>query len=503
MNNAQLGVNKRKGRQKGKYEYKKKILQQKINKYTKLFSKNINETIFIDYNTNSWFNLKIYKQPQQLFNKPKVDYKTLSHDGYYTKQYNLTPTVDQKIILREWLRDYTLMYNATTEYLRTEWFKYKILSNIGKVKKLKKNKKLKYPRKKLKITFSLNIKIVKGKLQKEKEKIIEGSIITSNKKSIKVDSHLLDYAINDALNRYKSCLTNKQRGNIGSFRLRNLKINRNNQILKLEKLAFNDSGFSTSKIGNMKINCANFNYKNNIHTVATLHYIKKTDTFRLLVKYKKKEINTKKTPENIIALDPGIRTCFTGYAQNEIIEIGTNIYQKIKIKLEYIDKIKNAKKSNYKPSIKNVKERPRIELSEKLKNKIIEKQRKRITNLINDYHWKTINYLTDTYSGILIGNFSTKSMGETKTVSKMVKRVGNSLRLNQFHERLKYRCTYTKTKYNNVDEAYTSKCCCKCGTYNKNLGSAKRYICINPSCNLNIGRDINGGIGIMISSLPI
>ncbi len=32
--------------------------------------------------------------------------------------------------------------------------------------------------------------------------------------------------------------------------------------------------------------------------------------------------------------------------------------------------------------------------------------------MINDMHWKTINYLTDNYKTILIGNLSTKNIVE-------------------------------------------------------------------------------------------
>ncbi len=101
-----------------------------------------------------------------------------------------------------------------------------------------------------------------------------------------------------------------------------------------------------------------------------------------------------------------------------------------------------------------------------------------------------------------MGNFSTKSMGESDNVNNMVKRVGNALRFFEFKEKLKYRCIYTNTKYSHIDEAYTSKCCCKCGTYDKNLGSKKEYKCINKTCNQLIGRDINGAINILIKSLP-
>jgi putative transposase len=454
--------------------------------------------------------MKIYDQFDELFGKLTIDSDKLSHDGYYTKTYILYPTNNQKLIISEWFKAYTLMYNATIEYFNIQWNNFKKKNRIKKQKKNKKLKGFSLNKKDKKYTFNLNIGNIKKQLLREKEIIINNSGIVINNKMIKVDSHLLDYAINDAITRYTGCLTNLKRRNIKHFRIRKLKLNRNNQILKLEKLAFKKSGFSISKLGPMKINCDNFNYENNVHTVATLHYNKTKDIFRLLVKYKQTNKITTKIPNNVISIDPGIRVPFTGYSSRELVEIGNNFYPIISKKLKFIDNIKgnNIKKSNYKPSkIKNPSMEPLLDpivkgdLSNKLKKKIIDKQSERIKNLIKDFHWKTINYLTKTYDTIIIGNFSTKSMGESDMVNKMVKRIGNALSFFQFKERLKYKCIYSNTKYKHCDEAYTSKCCCKCGTYNKNLGSNKRYECINQECKLNIKRDINGAINILINSL--
>jgi len=266
-----------------KFDYKKTILQKKINKYTHLFNKQINDDSYQEKNTNSWFDMKIYDQSDNLFEKLAINSDILSHDGYYTKTYMICPTNNQKLIISEWFKAYTLMYNATIEYFNIEWNK---LKKKNKIKKQKKNKKLKRIPLTKKYTLNLTIGNVKKQLLKEKEIIINNSEITINNKIIKVDSHLLDYAVNDAITRYTSCLTNFKHGNIKHFRIRKLKINRNNKILKLEKLAFKKSGFSISKLGPMKINCNNFNYKNNIHTVATLHYNTTKDIFKLLVKYK-------------------------------------------------------------------------------------------------------------------------------------------------------------------------------------------------------------------------
>ena len=494
---------KKRKRQK-EFDKKKKLLQDKIIKHTNKFEKNINESLYINQKTHSWFNIRRYKQESALFDKVKIVPDKLKHDGYRTMQYELLPTTEQQFIIQEWLRCYTLMYNDAIKFIRSEWFKYKLL-NKGKKKrnKVKKNRRLKtFTPEKLKTDFKLNIAYFKDKLQKEKQIIVKNSVIIWNDKEIQVDSHLLDYAINDALIRYKACLTNIKQGNIRRFRLRDLKFNRNNQIFKLENLAFKKHGFSVQKLGSMKIDCKDFNYIKNIHTVATLHYSHKTNTYKLLVKYNCKDKIYPKIEGNIISLDPGIRTIFTGYSKNEIVEIGTTFYDKMSKKLKRIDNIlsehkkvppkKINKQSNKRPINKKT-------LSKSLKEKIIKKQRNRIKNLVNDFHWKTINYLTKTYTTILIGNFSTKDMGMSNTVTDMVKRVGSTLNLCTLRERLKYKCKYTKTEYKFIDEAYTSKCCCKCGTYNKNLGSNKRYKCINNKCNLNIGRDINGAINIFIN----
>jgi N-acetylneuraminic acid mutarotase len=43
--------------------------------------------------------------------------------------------------------------------------------------------------------------------------------LTFNNKTVYINKHILDYAINDAILIYKSCTTNMKNGNIKSFRL--------------------------------------------------------------------------------------------------------------------------------------------------------------------------------------------------------------------------------------------------------------------------------------------
>ena len=226
-----------------------------------------------------------------------------------------------------------------------------------------------------------------------------------------------------------------------------------------------------------KIKCdiKDFDFKNNIITSSTLQFNKIKNKYYLLIKYKRKPIKNKSV--NIISLDPGIIMPFTGYANNKIVDIGCNVNKYIKHKLYAIDDIK----SKFKQAIIKC-------------NKIYE----RIKNRVNDFHWKTIKYLLDDHNIVLIGNLSTKRMGESNG-DKMTKRIGNCLNFFKFKERLKYKCSNRNKKYKEVNESYTSKICCQCGHNKHDLGSNKIYKC--DICNLKIKRDINGAINILLKSL--
>lgn len=124
---------------------------------------------------------------------------------------------------------------------------------------------------------------------------------------------------------------------------------------------------------------------------------------------------------------------------------------------------------------------------------------KKITNIVDDLHWKTINYLTKNFGNIIIGNMSTKSIiknSPKNNLTSYVKRVASLMKLFTFKQRLEYKCTRRKIGYMEVDEAYTSKTCTKCGEIKNNLGGSKVYKCDN--CNLILDRDINGARNIYL-----
>ena len=62
------------------------------------------------------------------------------------------------------------------------------------------------------------------------------------------------------------------------------------------------------------------------------------------------------------------------------------------------------------------------------------------------------------------------------------------MRLFEFKQRLKYKCDVHRKKYEEIDEAYTSKTCTNCSFLNNNLKSKKTLIC--EACKYKINRDV-------------
>lgn len=449
-------MKKRKGELKKELKKKKITLQNKIIEHTD----NFNLPIINDDNknivdTHSGFSIVEHIQDHELFDK-NIEFENdeLEMDNFFTKKFQLFPTPTQQIIIQKWLNCYIKMYNETIKY----------------IKKCKFNGQ--------KVIFSITkLKVI---LATQKNEIRVSSKIIIDNKEIYVDKHLLDYAINDAIKRYESCITNLLAGNIRYFRLRYLKHNKETKIFKIEKGALTEKGMYVRSFGKqMLTSITNFNFVNNWHTMMTLQYIQKTNSYMLLVKYPtdmKNEIH--ENTECAAIIDPGVRKMNSIYSNEKVVLIGENLDKQIKQRLIRIDKI-NAS-----------------DLTAHQKSNITEKKYNKIKNLITDVHWKIIKYLTTNFDTILIGNWSTKKSGENGKVSKMTKRIAQMYRIFDFKQKLKYKCHQLGIQYKEVDEAYTSKCCCKCGNYKKDLGGNEVYKC--KKCHDERDRDINGSICIAI-----
>ena len=402
----------------------------------------------IQYNNlkiNTWFNIKETNNQNVNFNDQNYNIKEKDCIKYKCKKIELELNKKQKHIINSWLKAYSEMYNMALKYIK---------DNISENKKI------------------LNFQYLRNSLKKDKEILVK-------KSDIKV--HDIDYAIKLVCQNYKSALSNYKNGYIKHFRIRYWRKNKNEKFMDLEKQNFKNNTIRGKILGKVKgyYNGKPYNF-NNIDSDCRLQ--NKDGKYYLFVP--NLIVNTDSKVENkCITIDPGLRKFGTCISENKAVIIGENISDRIKKYLKREDKILSNDKIN-----KNTKCKAR---------KMIDRK---INNLVNELHWKTINYLTANYKTILIGNMSIKSIVNKKgKLNKIYKRVGLRLNFYKFHQRLKYKCDINDRDYGKINEWLTSKTCSMCGNINEKLGSSEVYNCVN--CKSIFDRDINGARNIYIRAI--
>lgn len=324
----------------------------------------------------------------------------------------------------------------------------------------------------------VNFMYVRQKLGKEKKKILEKS---NGLKKSKIKVHDIDGAIKLACAMFKSAITNKMNGHIDKFRIRYWKSKKESKIMDLEKANFSSAGIRANILGPIEgsYNGEAFDFKT-IECDCKLQKIR--NRYYLYIPEKIKMDDKSNKPNKQITIDPGIRTFMTGITENKVIKI--------------IDKKKRIKKY--------LKRKDKIMGNEKIPENIKKKNEKminrKISNIIEDFHWKSIKYLTDNNAIILMGNMSTKNIiSKTGNLDRMSKRIGMAMRLYKFKQRLEYKCALKRVKYGEINEWNTSKMCSKCGNINHKLGGNKIYECSN--CKVIMDRDVNGARNIYIKAI--
>ncbi len=222
-----------------------------------------------------------------------------------------------------------------------------------------------------------------------------------------------------------------------------------------------------------------------IKTPTNKYYICFTDDH----KKEKLKSEIKEDEINACAVDPGGRTAFTTYSENEVYEIGTDMNDK----LGKLFKTKDELKTIYRKKMiefKNKKiQKKEFILSRNNYRKINEK----IRNMINDLHYKAINKLMD-YQIILISRLNTKKIIEQEDFNKKAKNVLQTLCHGQFIRRLIEKGELEGKHVIIVSEYLTSQTCGLC--FSKHKTKSKTYEC--QHCDLIIDRDVNGARNIYI-----
>ena len=193
--------------------------------------------------------------------------------------------------------------------------------------------------------------------------------------------------------------------------------------------------------------------------------------------------------ERSLSGDLGVRTFLTGYTPDgSVYHIGLNDIQLL-YRLFYY---KNKLQGRITKSTGKRKRRMRkawICLS------------KRIHNLVDDFHKKTVKWLLENYSTIIIPKLDVNQFNAKKTSRITINKM-KLWRHCSFIRRLNdKRRFYPESNVINPTEEYTSKTCSHCGGQHPTLGANKTFLCPNPQCQRIFDRDVNASYNILLKTL--
>lgn len=430
------------------------------------------DNVSVNINTNSWFNIK---KNNSLLKYKNIKIKNMSIDNELIKcqKIKIILTAEQKAILTKWYTSCTDMYNETLKYIINNYRFVKEDITLDILNEQDETKQF------------YSFYNIRKKIIDIKKEIIKKSQLNTTEKNTEIYTHILDYSIKQVCSNIKSAMSNLYNGNIKRFRMKYWKKNRPSQTMDIEMQYIRNNKICFPILGNIKYIYNKKDFKlNNITSGVKINYNNIIDEYTLLVPIKTEKIKIENKENNLISLDPGLRTFMTGICENGSIEIGTNINNHVRQRLKRLQIIKN---------------------NEKIPNKIKKKNEllinRKISNQIDDLHWKSIHYLVSNYETIILGNMSAKSIvsNENKCLSKLQKKACLRTKYYEFYQRLQYKCNMYDVNYKLVNESYTSMTCSMCSFSKEDLGSSKIYIC--DKCDCLIDRDINGARNIYIKSL--
>lgn len=148
-----------------------------------------------------------------------------------------------------------------------------------------------------------------------------------------------------------------------------------------------------------------------------------------------------------------------------------------------IDELKSLR------DLKKKNSRKSKQINKKLKK--VYSKKKTQTNLTIQ---KVTKDLSNQNKTILIGELTNLKKNIKSNFRSLNRQMQNNWNLQTFTHLLEYKCKLKGNQVIKVNEAWTSKTCCKCGSINHDLDlNDRQYIC---DCGNNLNRDINGAINI-------
>ena len=289
-------------------------------------------------------------------------------------------------------------------------------------------------------------------------------------------------AVKELCNAYKTARANLKNGNIKEFKLKHRLKKQDTQHCKIPKSFINNENgclkIAPTYLKDLKyvvIGKRNRKEFKNLNIDSDTTLLKRDNKYILCVPVKVNVPKKRKKIINVCGIDPGIRTFLTIYSNRNIKEqvLNKELLKKLNDK---IDKLKALRKR-------------------RIKLRKIEKHKE---NIIDGMHWGSINSLTSDNDLIFFGNIESQDI-KKKSKNSNLNRALDDLKFYKYKQRLEYKALMNGVKVIKINEAYTSKTCCRCGIIKRNLGSDSIYKC--NECQKKRGRDINAAMNIFMKGI--
>lgn len=431
-----------------------------------------------------------------------------------TKTLSITfqPTAEQKIMLDRNLRVSNFVYNKAVNYINNAKgeklskldLRDKLVTNntrkgcllFNKLSKAKKRigdiiKQLLSTRKLKNIVKAVNIKtkvfdFIKTWYDHVKANTLP--IANGSLKPFELDVHkdIRANAVFECFTNYTNCMQAIKAGRIRFFKLKYRSKTRQKWSMGITKAMLKvDNGnlrFTDKDLSDKTIRIANRTRK----ILRSVSEIKDSTITKVNGVYKLRIPVVIDIPEDIpitkvIGIDPGISTFLSMYTPDKSIVI------KQSEKVKRIDKLRKRIKW-----LRRNKQRKRIR--RRLLNKLDDRQ----SNLVDELHWQSINYLVKNYDLIFLEKFQTQGFVKNGK-SKSLNRDTNNLKPYKFRERLEYKTSSLGKIVSIVDAHHTTTTCSSCGTMKKMKLKDRIYNC--STCNQVLDRDLNSAKNILLKGL--
>ena len=420
----------------------------------KLYNSWSNKTV-----EQSWFSTKLYtvskKSLLPICSQFPISFPAECTDSGDTviksKKIEISPTTEQKAILRKWFGGSRFFYNRAVDALKDG--------------------------------ASTNFKTLAPQL-----------IADAPDWHVDIPRQIKVGAVMDACQAVRNAkVKGKQTGEFQKVKFRSRKQSRQTLYLRADTLRAN--GFYGQKLGEMQMTESlpakpqgkgKQSERDTIHEVKDSQLIMENGRYFLCVTYVEKR-KPRNPSGRIVALDPGVRTFMTYFTEDGFGWLGYQAINRIQRLCQYLDNLLHRASREKRPLRRTLRQAA---------NKI----RVKIRNLVDELHKKVAHFLVTHYDIILLPTFESQEMCKRSKRNLRKKSVRQMLTLShyRFKQRLKQKALEYGVQVIDVCEAYTSKTVSWTGEVVEKLGGAK---VITASDGTKMDRDLNGARGIFVKSI--